>query len=314
MIPKKSVDVVIPCWNGRAFLDVCLTSLKRQFYKDFTVIVVDNGSTDGSTTFVRENYPEVKLILLGRNTNFSGAVNAGIKVAKGDYVALLNQDTEADPRWLEQLIKTFESHPEIDFCASKLLYFKERDIIDSAGDGFLRGGASFKIGSGERDGGKFRVPREIFGACAAASIYRRVFFDRVGLFDDDLGDQSTDGDLNFRAQLLGLRCFFVPTAIVYHHVGASIAVGSPGFIFRTNRNAVITIIKNYPLGLLSRNILMIALVFFSTLWIYPHPISAIRGRFEALRRLPYFFKKRKEIQKKRIVSLERLNTMMSRHP
>jgi len=314
MIPKKSVDVVIPCWNGRSFLDVCLRSLRNQSYKDFTVIVVDNGSTDGSEAFVRENYPEVKLISLGRNTNFSGAVNAGIKVAQGDYIALLNQDTEAHPRWLEHLVEALESHPEIDFCASKLLYFKDRETIDSAGDGFLRGGVSFKIGSGERDGEQFRVPREIFGACAAASIYRRVFFDRVGLFDDDLGDQSTDGDLNFRAQLLGLRCFFEPTAIVYHHVGASIAVGSPAFIFRTNRNAVITIIKNYPLGLLSRNILMIALVFFSTLWVYPHPFSAIKGRFEAFRRLPYFIKKRKEIQKNRIVSLERLNAIMSRHP
>jgi GT2 family glycosyltransferase len=314
MPPQKSVDVVIPCWNGKDFLDVCLTSLRHQTFREYEIILVDNGSTDGSERLVRENYPEVNIIPLRRNTNFSGAVNAGIKSSKADYIALLNQDTEVDPHWLEELIQTFAKHPEIHFCASKLMYFKDRDIIDSAGDGMLKGGTFFKIGAGQKDSEKYRVPYEVFGACAAASIYRREFFDLVGLFDDDLGDQSTDCDLNFRAQLIGLKCLFVPSAIVYHHVGASLDVGSPPFIFRTNRNAVITIIKNYPLPLLLRNIMRIAFVFLSTLLIYPHPLSAIRGRFEALRKLPYYLKKRRAIQKKRIVPLERLNTIMSSRP
>lgn len=314
MESHKAVDIVIPSWNGLNYLGACLTSLKNQVFKDFHIIVVDNGSTDSSPAFIRDNYPEVQLIQLKWNTGFSGAVNEGIKASRGDYIALLNQDTEVVPDWLEHLIQTLERQPEIDFCASKLMYLKQRTIIDSAGDGFLRGGIAFKIGAGERDSERYRIPREVFGACAAASIYRRRFFEIVGLFDDDLGDQSTDGDINFRAQLMGLKCLFVPKAIVYHHVGASIAVGSPNFIFRTNRNAVITFIKNYPFPLMLKYIMRIATVFLSSLWRFPHPFAAIRGRAEALRRIPHYLKKRKEIQRKRVVSNDRLSTILSRHP
>jgi GT2 family glycosyltransferase len=205
-----------------------------------------------------------------------------------------------------------DTHPEIDFCASKILQFNYRDIIDSAGDGFLRGGISYKSGSGQKDSAKYNRQREVFGACAAAAIYRKRFFEHVGLFDDDIGDYSTDGDINFRAQIQGLKCLFVPSAIVFHHVAASTTVGSPKFIRRINRNAMIAAIKNYPLALMMRNIISITAVFLSTLWIYPHPLAALRGRLDAMTIIPRLLRKRRKIQKRRKVSLRSLNTIMSR--
>jgi GT2 family glycosyltransferase len=309
---QRSVDIVIPSWNGKDYLDTCLASLHRQAFKDFRIIVVDNASTDGTVSLVKEKYPEVDLITLPINKGFSGAVNEGIQASQGQYIALLNQDTETDPHWLDELIKAFDTYTDIDFCASKIKQFDNRNFIDSAGDGFLRGGISFKSGSGQEDGTKYNSPREVFGACAAASIYRRRFFEKVGLFDDDIGDYSTDGDINFRAQLLGLNCWFVPSAIVFHHVAASTTVGSPQFIRRINRNAVITAVKNYPLGLIMRNILRITAVFLSTLWIYPHPLAALRGRLDTLTILPRLLRKRRKIQKQRKASLHRINKIMSR--
>jgi GT2 family glycosyltransferase len=309
---QRSIDIVIPSWNGKNYLDVCLASLRRQVFRDFNIIVVDNASTDGTCVFVKERYPEVNLISLPKNRGFSGAVNEGIKASQGQYIALLNQDTEADSLWLDQLKKAFDTHPEIDFCASKIMQFDNRSTIDSAGDGFLRGGISFKSGSGQKDSIKYQNQREVFGACAAAAIYQKRFFEEVGLFDDNIGDYSTDGDINFRAQLLGLRCLFIPSAVVFHHVAASTTVGSTQFIRRINRNAMITALKSYPLALMMRNILRIFAVLLSTLWIYPHPLAALRGRWDALTKLPGILKERREVQKKRTVSLKRLNTIMSR--
>lgn len=308
----RSVDIVIPSWNGKNYLDVCLSSLRKQAFKAFHIIVVDNASTDGTDALLKEKYPEVQIISLQVNIGFSGAVNEGIRASQGQYIALLNQDTETDPFWLDELMKTFDAHPEIDFCSSKLMQFHNRSVIDSAGDGFQRGGISFKSGSGQKDSAKYRYPREVFGACAAAAIYRKRFFENVGLFDDNIGDYSTDGDINFRAQLRGLRCWFAPSAIVFHHVAASTTVGSTQFIRRINRNAMITALKNYPFALMLRNIIRIAAVFLSTLWIYPHPSAALRGRVDALTMLPRLLKERREIQKQRTVSLKRLNSVMSR--
>ena len=305
------VSVIIPSWNGKAFLNVCLTSLRRQTFKDFDIIVVDNNSTDNTVPFLKQNFPEVEIIQLSTNRGFSIAVNIGIRTSNAEYVALLNQDTEVDPKWLEELVNVLDKHPDIDFCASKLMRFDNRNIIDSAGDGYSRAGYPYKIGAGEKDNHRFQEQRRVFGACAAAAIYRRSLFESVGLFDDDIGDYSTDVDINFRAQLIGLNCYFVPTAIVYHRVAGSTDIGSARFIHRINRNAVLVFLKNYPTKLMLKNIVKIATLFLSTLLRWPHPWAAVTGRLDAMKLLPSILKKREEIQRRRVVSLGKLNSMMS---
>lgn len=126
MASLRSLSVVIPSWNGKDFLDVCLTSLRKQTFKDSSVVVVDNASSDGTVSFLESKFPEVQIIKLSANKGFSGAVNEGIKASSGEYIALLNSDTEVDPKWSEELVHILDNHPDIDFCASKLRHFNNR--------------------------------------------------------------------------------------------------------------------------------------------------------------------------------------------
>lgn len=222
--------------------------MERQTFRDFEVIVVDNGSIDGSVEFVEENYPDIRVIRLERNKGFSVAVNIGIREAKGEYVALLNNDTEAHPRWLEELVKALDRYHEAGFCASKMINFYDRSLIDRAGDCFTIYGLALKRGVDEHDGPEFNREEYVFGACAGAAIYRRSLFEDIGFFDEDFFAYLEDVDLSFRAQLYGYKCLYVPSAVVYHMAG----VTSRTFQTRWKRlgvnikNNLFVVIKNMP--------------------------------------------------------------------
>ena len=202
------VTVVVPNWNGEIFLETCLSSLRRQSYEDFEVVLADNGSTDGSVPFVEENFPEVRVVRLPENRGFSAAVNAGIKAASpsAEHVVLLNNDTELDPGWLGALVGAADRHPEAGLFASKLVDFEDRRVLDGAGDALRKSGLPYRVGHGEVDRGQFERETFVFSACAAAALYRRSLFEDIGLFDEDFFSNCEDGDLSFRAQLAGYRC------------------------------------------------------------------------------------------------------------
>ena len=132
------ISVVIVNWNGKKFLSECLESLRQQAYRRFSIILVDNGSNDGSIDFVIRNYPEVKTIALSKNVGFSVANNIAIKTVHTEYVALLNNDAVAHPLWLQSLMGALESCPEAGFAASKMLFYDNPEIIDRAGDSYTR--------------------------------------------------------------------------------------------------------------------------------------------------------------------------------
>src|SRR5215211_9561023 len=207
------VTVVIPNWNGERFLKVCLSSLREQSFEDFETALVDNASSDGSLRLVERDFPEVRVISMRENRGFSAAVNAGIETSEATYVALLNNDTEVDPGWLEALVRAAERHPEAGLFASKLVDFYDRRVLDGAGDALRLSGLPYRLGHGERDRGQFDAPAYVFSACAAAALYRREMLDEIGLFDEDFVSYCEDGDLSFRAQLAGYRCFYVPDAV-----------------------------------------------------------------------------------------------------
>ncbi len=211
-------SIIIPNWNGKELLEECLTSLAKQTDQDFEIIVVDNGSSDHSVEFLATNFPQVRVIPLERNMGFAIACNTGIRQAKGDRIVLLNNDTSQDEHWLEELNTALDQHPEVGFCASKMLNYWKPSIIDTAGDnlGVARG---FKRGHQQPDGPAYNKQEYIFAACAGAAIYRRQMLDQVGLFDESFGSNLEDMDLSFRAQLQGFKCLYVPTAAVYHKVG-----------------------------------------------------------------------------------------------
>jgi hypothetical protein len=303
------VTVVIPNWNGERFLKPCLSSLRDQFFEDFETLLVDNGSTDGSLDFVTEHFPEVKTISLGENRGFSRAVNAGIRASGTELVALLNNDTEQDPGWLEALVRAADDHPEAGLFASKLVNFHDRRVLDGAGDAMRLSGLPYRLGHGERDRGRFERAGYAFGACAAAALYRKGMLDEVGLFDEDFVSYCEDGDLSFRAQLAGYRCFYVPGAVVYHMGSASIGgKRSPTATRLGTRNSFSLLVKNLPLSMVPH-----ILPFFVTgqlaRLLTAAATGSLRAHLEGLasawRHLPLMIKKRTEIQsKKRIPDAE----------
>jgi GT2 family glycosyltransferase len=301
------VTVVIPNWNGERFLSLCLSSLRNQLYKDFETVLVDNGSTDGSADLVGKNFPEVRVILLGGNRGFSAAVNAGIRASEAEYVALLNNDTEVDAGWLEALVHAADSHPEASLFASKLVDFYDRRLLDGAGDALRRSGLPYRIGHRELDRGQFDDPTFVFGACAAAALYRRALFEEIGLFDEDFFAYCEDGDVSFRAQLADHRCLYVPDAVVYH-VGSASTGGkrSPTATRLGTQNGVNLLVKNLPAALLLGSLpslligqlSRIAITSLSPLALQAH----LGGLAGAWRLLPRMLEKRKEVQKRRRVS------------
>ncbi len=189
------------------------------------------------------------MVPLGENLGIAAAFNAGIEASTAEYVVLLNNDTEQDPGWLEALVRAAEDHPEAGFFASKLVDFHDRTMLDGAGDAMRLSGLPYRLGHGERDGGRFDTPCYVFGACAAAALYRRDMLDEVGLFDEDFVSYCEDGDLSFRAQLAGYRCFYVPDAVVYHMGSASTGgKRSPTATRLGTRNSFSLLVKNLPLS------------------------------------------------------------------
>ncbi|HEX6710835.1 MAG TPA: glycosyltransferase family 2 protein [Rubrobacter sp.] len=300
------VTVVIPNWNGKRLLNLCLGSLREQSFRDFETLLVDNGSTDGSLDFATGNFPGVKTIALGENRGFSGAVNAGIRGSKTEFVALLNNDTEQDPGWLGELVRAADSHPEAGLFASKLVDFHDRRVLDGAGDAMRLSGLPYRLGHGERDRGRFDAPGYVFGACAAAALYRRGMLDDVGLFDEDFVSYCEDGDLSFRAQLGGYRCYYVPDSVVYH-MGSVSSGGkrSPTATRLGTRNSISLLVKNVPLSVVPHVLPFFVLGQLARL-LTAAATGSLRAHLEGLagawRHLPLMLGKRAEIQKRNRIS------------
>lgn len=316
----ERVAVIIPNWNGKRFLDTCLLSLRKQRFTDFVTYLVDNGSSDDSIAHVESHYPEVRIVRHAENLGFSAAINAGIRASTGEYIAALNNDTEVDEGWLEALVHTLDTRPEIGLCASKVLDFSDRTVIDSFGDGYGRIGIGFKIGSLASDSGQFDEPLNVFSPCAAASFYRRSLFDDIGLFDEDFFCYMEDVDIGIRARLAGYQCLAVPTAKVYHIGSASTGGGMSEFSLRmTAKNFPHVLCKNIPAALLWKILPMaiagqFVLIVQTLIGLRPEIRKNFRSYFKGLwlsiRELPRMLKKRREIQSKRRITAGEFYTLI----
>ncbi len=213
------LTVIIPTWNRKDLLRNCLSSLQRQTVP-CSVLVVDNGSTDSTQEMVKTDFPSFDSLSLHSNQGFAKAVNLGIQSTGSSFVALLNNDTEADPLWVEAGLHAFLSNREYSFFASRMIRYCQRTHLDCAGDCYNRNGLPYKRGLGEPVS-QFSVREPVLGASAGAAFYRRSLFDEVGLFDESFFMYLEDVDLSLRAQLAGHRCLYLPDAIVYHIEAAS---------------------------------------------------------------------------------------------
>ena len=246
-----TASIIIPHLNGRHHLDDCLNALRRQTYTDFEVLLVDNGSSDGSQAYVREQFPEIALIELGHNRGFTGACNAGWQAAHGEFIILLNNDTEVDDKWLHEIIDAFRRQPDAGIIASKIMLFDRRDHFHTAGDYYRLDGIPGNRGVWQRDTGQYNGEEEIFGACGAASAYRRQMLDEIGFLDDDFFFSCEDVDISWRAHLAGWKVLYAPTAVVYHKLKAT--GGDVTGSYYDGRNFLYLIWKNYPTSLLRQN-------------------------------------------------------------
>lgn len=241
------VSVVIPNFNGIAFLDSVLASLEGQTLSNFEVILVDNGSTDGSCSFVTANYPWVHLIELSENFGFCGAVNAGIRAAKAPYVLLLNNDTEVKEDFVEEMLAAIRRHKNAFSCGARMVQYHDRDRLDDVGNYYCALGWSFARGRG-KDIHAYETEDKIFSACAGAAIYRKKILEKIGYFDEEHFAYLEDTDIGYRARIYGYENWYAPKAIVYH-VGSGTS-GSRYNQFKTrysSRNNIYLIYKNMPL-------------------------------------------------------------------
>lgn len=255
------VSVVIPNFNGIAFLDSVLASLEGQTLSNFEVILVDNGSTDGSCSFVTANYPWVHLIELSENFGFFGAVNAGIRAAKAPYVLLLNNDTEVKEDFVEEMLAAIRRHKNAFSCGARMVQYHDRDRLDDVGNYYCALGWSFARGRG-KDIHAYETEDKIFSACAGAAIYRKKIIEKIGYFDEEHFAYLEDTDIGYRARIYGYENWYAPKAIVYH-VGSGTS-GSRYNQFKTrysSRNNIYLIYKNMPLLQIILNLPFLAVGF-----------------------------------------------------
>lgn len=300
----KCASVIIPNWNGKELLGPCLESLYRQAYDDFETILVDNGSTDGSVAFVQENFPQVRIVRFAENRGFSAAVNAGIAASSSVYIALLNNDTLVQPLWLKELIGALDANAEVGSGASKILFFSDPTTVNSAGDEFSWCGVAYQRRLARGDADLFNSSTFVFSACAAAAIYRRELFEKIGLFDERFFAYHEDVDLGFRSQLAGYRCLFVPTAIVHHRHRATSSRTPSRWFYLRERNKHFVVIKNLP-GKILLLCLPLFLVqelctFFEAVW-QGHLGAYLKAHRDLWNYLPQMLRERRVIQTCRVV-------------
>ena len=246
MILSRQLSVVIPSWNGEVLLRTCLPALARQTISGFEIIVVDNGSTDGSLGYLAVTHPHVRCLCNPENRGFAPAANQGIAAARGEYIALLNNDTEPAPDWLERLAACMEREPGLFSVGSKMLCYRDRGRIDDAGTGYTILGVSFRYGDGLPDGPAW-PSREVFTVCAGAALYRKDLLLALGGFEETFFAYVEDVDLGWRARRAGYRNWFCAESVVWHLGSASSGSRyNPFKIFLTNRNNLWLLRRNLP--------------------------------------------------------------------
>lgn len=245
------ISIIIPNWNGLGLLRPCLDALRRQTYTDHEVIVVDNASSDGSLAALRDEYPKVRVVALPTNRGFAGGCNEGIRAARGEFIVATNNDTEAEPGWLAALVDALDRHPEAGSAAARIMLHGRRDTLHSAGDIFRRDGTPDSRGVWQPYGPPFDRECHVFGGCGGATMYRRAMLEQIGAFEESFFMYCEDVDLNWRAQLAGWKCVYVPEAVIYHHLSAT--GGGPLSSFHVGRNTLWVLARNYPADLWRRH-------------------------------------------------------------
>ena len=301
--PTAGVSVVVPNWNGLDFLADCVESLFAQSFPA-RVIVVDNGSVDGSADVVCERFPQAVLIRHAENKGFAGGVNAGIRKAMADgdrYVALFNNDAVADPDWLAHLVDELDAHPDAGIATSKFVSMDD-DHFDSTGDMYTTWGIPFPRGRDEPIDHRFDDAVEVFGGSGGASLYRVAMLAEIGLFDEDFFAYYEDVDLSFRARLAGWRVRYVPAAVAHHHIGGTSSRIKGFTTYHSMKNLPWLLVKNAPGTVFGRILprFVVAHTIFAIRAVFRgHGREVARGYLAMFSLLPKKTAQRRQIQRAR---------------
>jgi GT2 family glycosyltransferase len=309
------ISVIVLNYNGRRWLEPCLAALAAQVdAPPFETLLVDNGSSDESVSLVTARFPSVRIVDNGRNLGFAAGNNAGARAALGDTLVFLNNDTIPAVDWLARLHAASVEAPGRALVTSRIVRLERPDIVDSAGDGYLRAGGAFKHGHGAYTAG-FTTSREVFGACGAAFLIRRDLFERLHGFDDDFFMVYEDVDLSYRARLAGCQCWYAADAIVQHAGSGTLGVMSATAVFHGQRNLEWTWFKNTPTGLLLRTApshLVYSLAGVAHYAVRGLAGPALKGKISALVSLPSLMAKRRLVQQERRVEAASLEPHLER--
>ncbi len=294
-------------YDGRHLLETALPSLAAQRFRDFEVVVVDNGSRDGTATWMAEHWPQASVIEIPENIGVTRALNVCAAAGGGELIGIFNNDLELDPECLGELVAALDAHPEAGWAGAKLLDFHQRDVIDGAGDVFTWAATGGRRGHGERDRGQYDEPRAIFGACGGAALYRRRALEAVGPFDDAFFAFYEDIDWDVRAQLAGFSCRYVPSAVVYHMGSATIGRGLTDFTrYHLWRNTLWIVAKDLPAAAIVRHapqLLLGQLTNLAVAWWDRKLEIWWRVWRDALKGMPSVLRKRRAVQARRRVTV-----------
>jgi GT2 family glycosyltransferase len=297
------LSVIIVTWNGRRFLDACLRAVTAQLHPDDEIIVVDNGSIDGTTVWLRHAWSAVRLVALPANLGFAGGVNVGLRVARGDLLLLLNNDAFVEPGCVPALVEALRDHPRSGAVAGVLTFDHRPDLVASAGITACRNGLALDLWTGRAVQSLPAAPQPVMGASGGLALYRRMMLDDIGLMAPDFFNYLEDVDLAWRAQLRGWECLVVPAARARHIYSATGGQGSPLKQRLLGRNRLRAIIRCFPSGVL-RSCLPDILAYDTLALAYAalaRQPAMIAGRIEALRDRAQLLRERRAIQARRTV-------------
>jgi len=267
--------------------------------------------------FVSQRFPQVEIIRNEENLGFAYANNQAILASESEYVATVNNDVQLDPYWLEERVRVVECYPDVGMFACKVLYYHNREIIDSAGIWVDRLGTAWNRLWGERDAEDDREPVEVFGPCAAAALYRREMLDEIGLFDEAFFAYLEDADLAWRARLAGWKCLYVPAARAYHIHSATGGMNPGMKRYLLARNRIWMIAKNYPDPQVLLNLPPIVLFDLASL-LYNlclrRDLAALNGRLAGVAGLAPTLRKRRQVQKTKAVPFSTVRALLKPFP
>ena len=328
------ISVIVVNWNRRELLEACLRSLAAQTHRNFDVVVVDNGSEDGSVDAIHEMaraFPApLRLIRNAENRGFCAANNQGIAASQGPLVALLNNDAEAEPGWLAALESVIETSQDVGMAASKILVWEDPRRIDKAGHLMYPDGQNRGRGSGQIDRGQFDQVEETLWPDGCAAMYRRAMLDEIGGFDEDFFAYADDAELGLRGRIAGWNCLYAPGAVVRHHRGATLGVNSARRLTLIERNRVLLAVKLFPWNLLWLNGAYYVTRIAGGIWAAARnrgeirrysgtkgklsaAMALLRGTVSALPLIPRMLWKRRAFQSKRRLTSRQIRRLLLRH-